>query len=129
MSTELTMLTWAIVLGLVHILVAATFSTRQRGLMWNAGPRDGVPAPLAGIAGRLDRASGNFLETFVFFAAAVLMLSLLHKGNEHSALGAQLYFWARVAYLPIYAAGIPFARTLVWAVALAGLVLVISPLF
>ena len=129
MSTELTMLTWAIVLGLVHILVAATFSTQQRGLMWNAGPRDGVPAPLTGIAGRLDRASGNFLETFAFFAVAVLMLSFLHKGDEHSALGAQLYFWARVAYLPVYAAGIPFVRTLVWAVALVGLVLVVAALF
>ena len=129
MSIELTMLAWAIVLGVVQILIAATFSTRQRGLMWNAGPRDGVPAPLVGIAGRLDRASGNFLETFVFFAVAIVMLSFLHKGNEHSALGAQLYFWARVAYLPVYAAGIPFVRTLIWAVALVGLVLVVVPLF
>ena len=129
MSIELTMLAWAIVLGLVHIFIAATFSTRQRGLMWNAGPRDGVPAPLVGIAGRLDRASTNFLETFAFFAAAVLMLTFLHKGNEHSALGAQIYFWTRVAYLPSYAAGIPFVRTLVWAVALVGLLLVVAALF
>ena len=76
-------------------------------------------APLTGVAARLGRASGNFLETFAFFAAAVLMLIFLHKGNEHSALGAQLYLWARVAYLPIYAAGIPFLRSLVWALALA----------
>jgi len=129
MPIEFRMLAWAILLGLVHIFLAATFATRQRGLMWNAGPRDGVAVPLTGVAGRLGRASGNFLETFAFFATAVLMLIFLHKGNEHSALGAQLYFWARVAYLPIYAAGIPFLRSLVWAVALVGLLLVVVTLF
>jgi len=129
MSIELKMLAWAILLGLVHIFIAATFATRQRGLMWNAGPRDAVMAPLAGVAGRVGRASNNFLETFAFFAAAVLMLTILQRGSEHSALGAQLYFWARVAYLPIYAAGIPFVRSLVWGVALVGLLLVVAALF
>jgi uncharacterized MAPEG superfamily protein len=129
MTIELRMLALSIALGLAHILIAATFATRQRGLTWNVGPRDGVPVPLTGMAGRLDRASNNFLETFVFFAAAVLMLVFLQKGNEHSALGAQIYFWARVAYLPIYAAGIPFVRTLVWAAALVGLLFVVAALF
>jgi uncharacterized MAPEG superfamily protein len=129
MTIELRMLALSIALGLAHILIAATFATRQRGLTWNVGPRDGVPVPLTGMAGRLDRASNNFLETFVFFAAAVLMLVFLQKGNEHSALGAQIYFWARVAYLTIYAAGIPFVRTLVWAAALVGLLFVVAALF
>ena len=129
MSIEMKILAWSIVLGLVHILLAASLSTAQRGLLWNIGPRDGVPAPLTGLAGRLDRASHNFLETFVFFAAAVLMLAFLQKGNEHTALGAQVWFWARVAYLPAYAIGIPFLRTAVWAAALVGLVMVVSALF
>jgi len=128
MSIEMKILAWSIVLGLVHVLVAASLSTAQRGLLWNTGPRDGVPAPLTGLAGRLDRASRNFLETFVFFAAAVLMLAFLQKGNEHTVLGAQIWFWARVAYLPAYAIGIPFLRTAVWAVALVGLVMVVSAL-
>lgn len=129
MSIELKILTWSIVLGLVHILVAASLSTAQRGLLWNAGPRDGVPAPLTGLAGRVDRASHNFLETFVFFAAAVLVLAFLQKGDGHTALGAQIWFWARVAYLPAYAIGVPFLRTAVWAVALVGLIMVVSALF
>jgi len=129
MSIELRMLAWSIVLGLVHILIAATFSTRQRGLMWNAGPRDGAPAPLLGMAGRLDRASNNFLETFVFFAAAVLTLTFLQKGSEHTALGAQLYFWARVAYLPTYAVGVPFLRTAIWTASLVGLLMLVTALF
>lgn len=129
MSIELRMLAWSIVLGLVHILIAATLATGQRGLLWNAGARDGVPAPLLGIAGRLDRASNNFLETFVFFAAAVLMVAFLQKGSEHTALGAQLYFWARIAYLPTYAIGVPFVRTAIWAASLVGLLMVVTALF
>lgn len=129
MSIELRMLSWSIVLGIVQILIAATFATRQRGLMWNVGARDGVPAPLSGIAGRFDRASNNFLETFVFFAAAVLMLTFLQKGSEHTSLAAQLYFWARVAYLPAYALGVPFLRTAIWAVSLAGLLMLVTALF
>ncbi|MFA6986472.1 MAG: MAPEG family protein [Arenimonas sp.] len=129
MGIELKMLLWSIVLGLVQIAVAATFSTSQRGLGWNAGPRDEVAAPLTGIAGRTDRAARNFLETFPFFAVGVLMLTLLHKEAEQTALGAQLYFWSRVAYVPAYAAGISYVRTGIWAVSLAGIILVLLPLF
>lgn len=129
MSIEMKMLVWSIVLGLVQIALAATFGTMQRGLAWNASARDGVPEPLLGIAGRLDRASRNFLETFVFFAAAILALIIAQKSDAQTALGAQLYFWSRLVYLPVYAAGIAYLRTLVWAVSIAGLVMVIAGLF
>ncbi len=128
MSIEMKMLLWSIVLGLVQIALAAIFSTLQRGLSWNVGARDGLAEPLTGVAARLDRASRNFLETFVFFASAVLAVVLMQKGDAQTALGAQLYFWARLAYLPIYAAGIPYLRTLVWAVSIAGLVMVLAGL-
>ena len=129
MGMELKMLLWSVLLGLVQIAVAATLSTGQRGLGWNAGARDEVVAPLTGVAGRLDRALHNLLETFPFFAAAVLMISLLHRETAQTALGAQLYFWGRVLYVPVYAAGISYLRTLIWAVSVAGLVMVLLPLF
>lgn len=129
MSIELTMLLWSIVLGLVQVLLAATFSTAQRGLGWNVGARDGGPAPLTGAAGRLERAVRNFLETFPFFVAAVLMVSLLQRETPQTALGAQLYFWARLLYVPIYAAGISYVRTTVWTVSMVGLLMVLLPLF
>ena len=66
MGMELRMLLWSIVLGLAQIALAATLSTSQRGLGWNAGPRDDAPLSLTGAAGRLDRAARNFLETFPF---------------------------------------------------------------
>jgi uncharacterized MAPEG superfamily protein len=129
MGMELQMLAWAIVLGLAHLVVAATFTTGQRGLGWGIGARDGEASALSPSAARIERAFRNFLETFVFFAAAVLLLQATGRANAHSALGAQIYFWARVVYVPAYAAGIPFLRTLVWAASMIGLVMVVVPLF
>lgn len=128
MSIEIRMLAWTIVLGFVQLLLAAGTMTAQRGTRWNASARDGTPAPLTGIAARLERAFRNFLETFAFFAAAVLAVVLLQRQDAHTALGAQLYFWARVVYVPLYAAGIPYVRSLVWVLAMAGVVMVLWPL-
>ena len=125
MSVELRMLVWAVVLGLVQIAIAATLSTSQRGFAWGVGARDGEHAPLSPLGGRCVRASANFLETFPLFAAAVLVLAITQRGDAQTAHGAQLYFWARVAYVPAYALGVPFLRTLVWAAALIGLILVL----
>ena len=129
MGMEMKMLLWAVLLGLLQVALAATLATGQRGLGWNAGPRDDSPRPLTGAAGRLDRASRNFLETFGFFAVAVLLLVQSQKGTDQSAMGAQLYFWARVAYIPAYALGISYVRTAIWAASMAGLVMVLLPLF
>ena len=128
MTMELRMLAWATALGLVHILVAAALATGQRGLRWNVGNRDGAPVPLAGAAARAARASANFLETFPLFAAAVLAAFVARRSGADTARGAQLYLWARVAYLPIYAAGIPYLRSAVWAVSMVGLLLVLAAL-
>ena len=129
MPIEIKWLAWSIVLGLVYVLIAATFATQQRGLRWNASNRDGEPTPLTGAAARAARASHNFLETFPFFAAAVLALVFTKSNTSHTAFGAALYFWARLAYLPIYIIGIPYVRTLVWAVSFWGLLQVLEALW
>lgn len=129
MSMELKMLAWSIVLGLVQIAIAATLTTGQRGFAWGVGARDGTPEPVTPLAGRFNRASINFLETFPLFAAAVLAVVAIGAADGRTAMGAQMYFWARVAYLPAYAAGIPYVRTLAWAVSITGLVFVVLALF
>ena len=129
MTTELSMLLWSVVLGLVQIAIAAMASVGQRGLGWAAGPRDGEAKPLTGVAARLDRARGNFLETFPFFVALVLGAWALQRHGSVVVLGAELYFWARVVYVPIYAAGIPYLRTLIWTVSIVGLVIMLVALF
>lgn len=129
MIIEVKMLAWSIVLGLAYVLIAAGLATQQRGIKWNAGNREGDAKPLTGVAARAGRASRNFLETFPFFAAAVLAVVLMHRNTDHTAMGAQIYFWARVAYWPIYAAGIPYLRTAVWVVAFWGFLQVLEALF
>ena len=129
MPVELQVLGWSIVLGLVYVLFATTLSTQQRGLGWNTSNRDGEVVPLTGAAARADRASRNLLETFGFFAAAVLAVVLAQRSSVHTVLGVQLYFWARVVYLPVYVIGIPYLRTLVWTLSVVGIVLVLGGLF
>jgi uncharacterized MAPEG superfamily protein len=126
MPIELKMLGWSVCLGLLYVLVAASLATQQRGLKWNAGNRDGEPKPLTGVAARANRASRNFLETFPFFAAAVLAVVLQGSNTAHTATGTELYFWARLVYLPVYMIGIPYLRTLVWAVSFVGLLMVVA---
>ena len=129
MTLELRLLAFSAALGLVHIVVASHSASLQRGYRRSASSRDEPVEPLHGVAGRLDRALRNFLETFPLFAAVVLTA---HASGRHDALtewGAQLYFWGRVAYLPLYAAGIPLVRSLVWNVAAAGILLCLVALF
>jgi uncharacterized MAPEG superfamily protein len=51
-------------------------------------------------------------ETFVYFAVSVLLVTLLNKTNAHTALGAQLYFWARVVHLFAHTFAMPWIRTI-----------------
>ncbi len=111
-SVELRMLTFGVVLGILQIIAASHAASLQRGYRWTARPRDEKAEPLRGVAGRLDRALRNFGETFALFAAVVLVA---HVKDTHDALtewGAKLYFWARVAYVTFYAAGVPLVRSL-----------------
>lgn len=123
------MLALAIILGFVHLFLAAHLVTSERGIAWNTGARDHTP-PLTGrLAGRLDRAFANFKETFIFFAAAVLMAAALGRHNWETVWGAQAYLAGRIVYLPLYAMGVPVLRTLVWGVATAGIILILVAIF
>lgn len=125
MDIELKLLAAAAVLGIVQVLLTSAAVTHERGLAWNASARDGQGAPLGPLAGRLQRAQANFLETFPMFAAAVLAVVLAGRQDDTTALAAHLYVWARLAYVPLYAAGIPYLRSLVWLVSLAGVLMLL----
>src|SRR5579864_4753584 len=105
-SIEIQMLWWSIVLGLVQLVIATSLTVKDLGLPYAAGPRDTPAGPVAIITGRFLRAFHNFRETFVYFAVSVLLVTVLNKTSSTTALGAQLYFWARLVYIPVYAAGI-----------------------
>ena len=125
MSFELAMLAASCVLCLVQIVISSHAASLQRGYRWTASSRDAEVPPLVGVAGRLERALGNFLETFPVFVAAVLLVHILGRERALSEWGAGLYFSARLVYLLLYAAGVPLVRSLVWNVAFVGIALLL----
>ncbi len=123
MSPDLELLVWSTALTLIQAMIAAQGAMLQVGLPAAAGNREGLPAP-EGWVGRAQRAHRNMLENFALFAALVLVAHVAGKANATTVLGAQLFFWARLVYVPVYLIGIPWVRTGVWAVSVAGMVLI-----
>ncbi len=126
MPAELTVLALAGILLLAHIFSATHYKTRQYGVEWNTGARDEDLPPLNAIAGRLDRARGNFLETLPLAIIALGGVVLADKTTGLTALAAWIWLGARAIYLPLYWAGIPKVRTLVWGVGLLALLYVLG---
>lgn len=126
---ELQLLLAAVIIGLVQIVWAAVAgSGGERDFAWLLGPRDEAK-PVGVVAGRLNRALANFLETFPLFVAALLACDFAGKFGSLTMWGAVLYVVGRALYVPIYAAGISMVRTLVWTVSIVGLVMVIAAFF
>ncbi len=128
MTTEMTLLVWSLVLAIVQIFAFDIVRTNQYGLKWNTSARDEAMPPLSPVAERLQRAQSNLYETLPLFIAAVLALKLLGVSTTGTVLGAQLYFWGRVFYVPLYAFGVKMVRSLVWLVSFAGLLMLVSAL-
>ena len=120
MYPELRLLGFAVVIGLIQLLWAAIAAQPQRGLKWNTGPRD-EPRPLTGMAGRLERAFANYRETFPFFAALVIAVYLSGKLSDLTLTATVTYVVARAIYVPLYAFGLPYVRSLVWVVSMGGI--------
>lgn len=127
MAIELAILAWGCVLGLVHIFAAIHVKTRQYGTAWNVGPRDEALPPPSPLAGRLSRAQANFSETFPIAAAAILIVTVAGLTSRWTALGAELWLFARLLYLPLYATGVRYVRSAVFAVSLVGIALLLWP--
>jgi len=128
MTFELWTLVAAALVGLVHVSAASFSFKAQVGNEYTVGPRDEDIQP-TGIAGRLHRAQRNFLETFALFAALVLVVHVSGRAGAVSRWGASLYLVGRILFLPLYALGVRWLRTLSWNLATLGLVLVGVQLF
>ena len=83
---------------------------------------------MTGVGGRLERAYRNFLETFPYFVAAVAVVTISAHGDRVSAWGAIAYFAGRLAYVLLYAAGVPVVRGLVWNIPLLGILAMFATL-
>jgi uncharacterized MAPEG superfamily protein len=127
---ELKLLVAAVIVGFVQIVWAAVAgSGGERNFAWLLGPRDEL-RPVGTVAGRLDRALKNFLETFPLFAAALLACAAVGKlGSAHTIYGAAAYVIGRTLYVPLYAMGTPVLRTIAWTVSILGIVTIIIAFF
>jgi uncharacterized MAPEG superfamily protein len=123
MTPELMYLLWSVALTAVLVVVAALGAMQQVGLPKLAGNRENMPE-LEGWAGRAERAHRNMLESLVLFAILVLVARALNVSNSLTLLGAQLFFWGRVAHAVLYIAGISWVRTAAWVVSVVGLLLI-----
>jgi len=123
MSVELQYLVFAVFLLLLQMIMQTFAGLMSNGIMGLAGSRDDEILT-TGIGGRFERAYYNMVETFPVFAALVLCVHVTESWNYYTGIGAQLYFWGRVAYVPAYIFPIPFVRTIIWLIALAGILLI-----
>ncbi len=124
MTIGLMMAAWTLVLAFAQILLFDIARTAQYGLKWNTGPRDEEMPPLSAVANRLQRAQNNLFETLPLFIGFVLIAHVADIHTSKTVLGAQLYFWGRVLYVPLYAFGIKQIRSLVWMAATVGLAMI-----
>jgi uncharacterized MAPEG superfamily protein len=123
MTTELTMLAYATLLLVALVLVQATVGVQSKGLVPLANNRDDV-GPATGFHARMLRVVDNHREGLTMFAPVILIAAVANLNNATTALGAQLFFWSRLAHAVLYVIGAPMVRPLVWTVGIAGTVMV-----
>jgi uncharacterized MAPEG superfamily protein len=117
------MLVYSAALLFVLIMVQAQAATTQEGLGRMAGPRDDVGPP-TGFALRAKRTANNHIEGLVVFAPLLLAAVLAHRTDHWTALGAELFFFSRLAHAALYLLGVPWVRTIAFLVGVAGMALI-----
>jgi len=115
MPIEVAILGWAALLLAAQFAIMAVAVNLQLGTTYTSGPRDERLEP-TGMPGRLYRAFNNMIEALLFFTVAVVVVTLGNASTAATALAAQVFLVARIAYVPAYASGIPILRSIIWAV-------------
>lgn len=128
MTPELTLLLWSTVLTFVLIMIPAGEALRKNGAKAQGGARDNLPEPSIFIK-RATRLYQNMLENMVLFIPLVLITHVTDASNAMTLLGAQIFFYARVAHAMIYLAGWPMIRPLAWFISVIGMGLIAWQLF
>lgn len=120
MSVELTLLVWSTALLGLYVSTQALLYRMQHGVLYSATARDDEPAPNE-LTARGIKALRNFLETYAAFIALAVATELSGRSDGLTQWGAHIWFWGRLAYLPLYVFGVVYIRSLVWTVAGIGL--------
>ncbi len=125
MTVDLWMLVFsALLCALIPNISVVGLSRLPGGLAWGFGNRDTAFAVPSWIE-RTRRAHANLVENLPVFACLVLVAHASGKADATTALGAQIFFVARVAHAAIYVIGIPVLRTLAFLVSVVGEVMIL----
>ena len=99
----------------------------DRGLPTVAGNRENF-ADGAGWIGRSQRAHRNLVENLVPFAALMVCIIATNRLDPTTAFAARLFFYARLGHAVVYTAGIPWLRTLAYALGVVAMVMLLVTL-
>jgi len=129
-SPELYWLGWSVVLTAAMVIPYAAYRIRRLGGLWQAFLR-----PLPGDAPfddawahRAYRAHMNGFEAIALFAPLALAVELSGTGSALTATAAAVFFWARLAFAPLYYFAVPILRTTIWFVGLGATLAMAVPL-
>lgn len=128
MTTELSMLLYTTLLFFLLLAVTAAFGTTKMGIPWAFGNRQ-EPADAGATGARLKRAVENHKEGLVLFLPVVLIISVADLSSSQTVLGAQIYFYCRLAHAVTYALGIAYVRSIAWIAGIVGLAMMVIGLF
>ena len=122
---EVTCLELSVLIWLAHVVIQAGIANAVIGPSYLAGARDGSRDVKGVYYPRATRALANFVESYgVFVALDLGLIATQHTGGW----GAMIWVLGRIVYVPLYLFGVPYLRTLAWAVALAGLMMMLGRL-
>ena len=129
MTPLLTIVVHMTLLTFVSIMLGALLRNREwtpEGMKVGFSNRENLPEATP-LGGRAERAGGNTKENFMLFVALALTAQAAGVG-EQATFGATVFFWARVAYLPVYLAGITYVRSAIWGIGAFGLASMVKAL-
>jgi uncharacterized MAPEG superfamily protein len=104
-----------LVLWIPHILAVVRTLGLGRAVGYPTGEYQDLPA----WAQRANRAHLNLVENLIPFAALVLVAQVSGAANEVTAMAARLFFWMRLMHAVVQIAGVPWLRTIAFAVSWA----------
>ncbi len=123
MPVELSYLAASALLVLAIVLIQVGIGLTQASFGDLLGARDNLEITNV-FFGRAKRCMQNMIEAIVVFAPLILVAFAANRFNDMTALGAAIFFFSRLAYIPLYVLGVPVLRTLAFFGGLAGTIIV-----
>lgn len=128
MPQELEVLFYATVLTFVLLAIQGAMTPVFHGFKWGLGPRDQAREPTV-LQGRANRVVANHLEAMLLFVPLILTTHITGAASDMTVNGAWTFLVSRILFALVYFIGIPVLRSLIWGVAVVGLIMIATDLF